>query len=267
MKELTKWLVDNQAVRMWRYPGGPGHVDVETEEDVSASQFALLGLKAARRCGIKVDPEVFFRALKGTLEDQDKKGPLVQRKVPKADKYGRHSIETVAGGGDRARGWCYNLRDKQAPQATARTGSMTAAAICSLAICKSELTKYKPFIDEEWGPKVDRAIYDGLAWMTTRWTFDRNPGYSWFHYYYLYGIERVGVLTKREYIGDQQWYNTGARWLVDQQGEAGSWQAEDWGATHVPYRTDTVDTAFALLFLRKATIPLDIIIDPPPVID
>jgi hypothetical protein len=103
--------------------------------------------------------------------------------------------------------------------------------------------------------------------MTTRWTFDRNPGYSWFHYYYLYGIERVGVLTKREFIGDQQWYNTGARWLVDQQGEAGSWQAEDWGATHVPYRTDTVDTAFALLFLRKATIPLDIIIDPPPVID
>lgn len=88
-----------------------------------------------------------------------------------------------------------------------------------------------------------------MAWMEVHFSITRNAnlGRAWY-YYYLYGLERVGVLCDARYIGEHDWYNEGAGALVCLQTPA-----NDWGGA--------VDTSFALLFLKRGTIPLK---TPPP---
>ena len=65
--------------------------------------------------------------------------------------------------------------------------------------------------------------------------------------YALYGIERAGVLGQPRLLGGQPWYVPGAKRLIDEQGRDGFWR----GQYH-----EAVDSAFAILFLKKATAPL-----------
>src|SRR5690606_9235807 len=87
----------------------------------------------------------------------------------------------------QARGWGYK------PGAATR-GSMTAAALAILVVCKSELEDYRGYADE-LGPQVDRALRDGAAWLAHRFSVDGNPGAEadWY-FYYLYPLERAGSL-------------------------------------------------------------------------
>ena len=59
---------------------------------------------------------------------------------------------------------------------------------------------------------------NGLAGRTSGWTeipASRRRGVG---LYYLYGVERVGRLTGRRFIGGHDWYREGADYLVRQQG-------------------------------------------------
>jgi Mg-chelatase subunit ChlD len=86
-----------------------------------------------------------------------------------------------------------------------------------------------------------------MEWLAGHFTVEENPGASRsFHHYYLYGLERVGVLAGTEFIGEHEWYPLGARHLVRTQGATGSWGAD-------PF----VDTCYSVLFLRRATLPLE----------
>ena len=79
------------------------------------------------------------------------------------------------------------------------------------------------------------------------------PGGRGWHYYYLFGLERAGVLTDKKFIGDHDWYREGASYLLEKQLPEGFWetQANEYG-------TAVSNTCFALLFLKRST--------PPPVI-
>jgi hypothetical protein len=65
------------------------------------------------------------------------------------------------------------------------------------------------------------------------------------HYAYLWAIERWCGLTGRTEVAGLDWYAAGARWLVDTQAADGSWTADD-----KPFE----NTCLALLFLRRATV-------------
>ena len=65
--------------------------------------------------------------------------------------------------------------------------------------------------------------------------------------YALYGIERAGVLGRRGAMGGKPWYAPGAVRLVNEQDRRGFWT----GGYNEP-----VQTAFAILFLKKATTPI-----------
>jgi hypothetical protein len=71
--------------------------------------------------------------------------------------------------------------------------------------------------------------------------------WSMFHLYYLYSLERVGVLYGiRLGLGDHDWYLEGALLLCRSQREDGTWVSYD----EIP----VVDTSVrALLFLKRAT--------------
>jgi hypothetical protein len=254
IRELTAWLVAAQtkdgAFSYWS-PARGG------QWDHSNLQFSLLALKAARRCGVEVPRSLWLRAAEHLLEEQERKGPPVARWVP-----GSPYADPAK---DAARGWGY-------ARGTPATGSMTAGCLSALVICRSELlgsATYSPALDA----KVLQATRDGAAWLGLRFTVEENPGpagapavrEAW-HYYYLYALERAGVLSGLVLYGRRDWYLEGAQFLVDGQRDAGSWfgqaalDSNPWKGAAGPdaATANFLDTCFALLFLKRATFKLDL---------
>ncbi|GAF90399.1 unnamed protein product, partial [marine sediment metagenome] len=62
------------------------------------------------------------------------------------------------------------------------------------------------------------------------------------YYYYLYGVERIGLASGYKYFGKKDWYKLGATRLINTQRGGG------WGSVK--------DTSFALLFLVRGRAPV-----------
>jgi hypothetical protein len=122
-------------------------------------------------------------------------------------------------------GWGYSRGEDDAGRAT-----MTAGGIGSMVIYRWMLRK--PWTDQ---PPVKR----GMEWLETN-VKGKLP--KW-HIYYLYGVERAGMLYGTDLIGTRDWYDEGAEWLIEHQEKNGSWRS-------------VTDTCFAILFLKRATAPL-----------
>jgi hypothetical protein len=236
--ELAKRLISFQSeAGGWRYY--PNDFHSGGSEDVSSTQFALLALSTASRLGYDVDERVFRKARAYLLAVQDKTGPVVPRAI--------HVPGAPADATDRARGFSYIRGAKAAPHWRATNGGMTAAGVASLLLVKQELGG-----DEE----LDRAVLDGFGWLGRYFTVRVNPGRAPFlggsyHYTYLYALERCGDLAGREVIGERSWYAEGARFLLARQREDGAFADPT-----CMNPKDVLGTAFALLFLKRASRPV-----------
>ena len=245
IQELASWLVSVQLDDgWWRYPHTP-------PSDLSNTQYALLGLRAARDCGAEVPLSRFVVALERCLATQQKDGKKVLRVIP-AEKPGEKSYTVDSG--DRANGWSY----QGDPTTQIVTGSMTTAGIAVLAICRDALlkpTRYGGYTDD-LDRKVGRAVQDGFAWLDKHWAVDHNPprGAPAWHYYYLYGLERAAAYAGRKHVGAHDWYLEGAKLLLAQQKPDGRWSTGAIGAREIS-PSDLCDTAWAILFLKQATRP------------
>ena len=212
IKKLAKFLLDNQQRSGWGYPdssqgGNPIY------SDQSNTQYALLGLRAAARCGLKIKTSVWVQAAKGLLGEQGRNG-----------------------------GWGYQRK-------TEPTGAMSMATMAGLVICRDQLTKGKR--QRKLCREIDEALSRGDEWMSKHWTVKFNPALPKRTdrtndqlYYYLYGLERVGSLLRTETIGKHPWYSEGTVVLLKRQESDGGWKAS--------YQK-LADTCFALLFLRRGT--------------
>ncbi|MHC4225373.1 MAG: prenyltransferase/squalene oxidase repeat-containing protein, partial [Planctomycetota bacterium] len=232
IRDAAKWLVEQQGAGfrsagrkvqpVWRYPAG-GY-------DLSNTQYALFGLSAANRCGVPTS-RVWLPVLRFLLGAQERNGPemMVSRYV--RDRQYLHRKKEKA----KVRGFGYTLN--RAP-----TGSMTTAGLCSLVLCHQALHK-KANYQTGWKKRTRTAIRDALAWLEEYYDVTENPmmGGSWWTYY-LFNLERAGVLLDQRYIGTRDWYREGAEVLMDSQLDSGSFGG-------------LVDTSFALLFLKRATVP------------
>ncbi len=240
MEELVQFLrVNQRRDGVWHY----GIVGLRKQRnrggyDHSNTQYALLGLKAARRMGVHVDPVIFRRTLDHLIKAQEKRGPRVARYDGRSPQRSRSMTY------DHARGWGYT--DLPKPKGGGAYGSMTAGSLGALVICRSELigTKgYSDHVDES----AEGSIWNGLAWLGKNFSVKGNPKTGGWHYYYLYALERAGVLAGVDYMGRHDWYGEGAKFLLDQQGPRGSWN--EGGGRELA-------TCFALLFLKRGTIPV-----------
>jgi hypothetical protein len=120
---------------------------------------------------------------------------------------------------------------------------MTAGAVGALVI-------YRHVLKLEY--KRDPKIVKGLDWLGKNFTEKENPKYQeprMWHLYWLYAVERVGILLGTEFLGRNEWYPVGAKHLLETQKADGSWDGVSIGGA-------TADTCFAILFLRRATKPL-----------
>ena len=193
--------------------------------DNSNAQYAALGLRACSEAGIVLPAEVLQLAMKYWTESQH--------------------VDPKSTG----RGWCYwcGSRDENSHRAW---GSMTAGAVGSLVI-------YHHILNEPW--LKDEAVLSGLEWMAKNFSVTQNPkrggpqdpGSVRYFSYWLYAMERAGVLYGTERLGAHEWYPEGAKVLLEAQEADGSWS----------FRSDidspVWDTCFAILFLRRATRPLN----------
>jgi len=130
-------------------------------------------------------------------------------------------------------------------------GSMTCAGIASLAIARDQLVRLKGGpLPPRRAREIEDLMLSGWGWLDRHWTIDRHPlkPRNGWYYYYLYNLERAGVLTRVRLVGGKDWYFEGAVQLLARQKKNGSWNEHGGG--------NITETCFALLFLKRATAPL-----------
>ncbi|MDH3590358.1 MAG: NPCBM/NEW2 domain-containing protein [Planctomycetota bacterium] len=232
IQQLASWLVKQQGAgyppaqrnrynKVWRYPRG-GY-------DLSCTQYALFGLAAANRCGFATS-DVWLPALRFILKAQEQDGPAVE--VSRYFRSGRYVRRHVEKG--KARGFAYQLDGRP-------TGSMTSAGLCSLVLCQAALYRTQKY-QENYRRRTRTGIRDALAWLEEYYDLSANPFYgtAWLNYY-LFNLERVGVLLDQRYLGTRDWYREGCERFFEVQFKNGAFGG-------------VIDTAFALLFMKKATV-------------
>ncbi|MCK4623996.1 MAG: hypothetical protein KAV00_01705, partial [Phycisphaerae bacterium] len=176
--------------------------------DNSNSQIAVLGVWAGTRNNIEVPPRYWRHVEKHWIADQMPDG-----------------------------GWAY--RGKKGGS----YGSMSAAGLATMFIC-FDVTHRKKFVK----CKADtdhKEIARGLKWMDKNFSAIANPhGPGHWYYYYLYGLERVGLASGYKYFGKKDWYKLCASNLIKRQSSNGSWGGR------------LCETSFALLFLARGQHPV-----------
>ncbi|HZE96647.1 MAG TPA: prenyltransferase/squalene oxidase repeat-containing protein [Planctomycetota bacterium] len=197
-----------------RKPGPPNG-------DNSNSQYAALGIRACLDANIDVDPSVLQRARQWWLKSQNSDGG-----------WGYNDKGDTGGGGGNESGVSNDSY-----------GSMTVGATGALCI-------YDYFMGIAY--KTDNNVLKGVDWLGKNFDVTKNPKKVSFAYlYYLYGLERAGMLFGTEKFGANEWYPDGANHLLSTQTPAGTWGGADKFPAYV-----NVDTCFAILFLRRGTPPL-----------
>lgn len=135
-------------------------------------------------------------------------------------------------------GWPY-IGATQPNQPVGSSHAMTAAGAYGWMICKTSLD---PKFSPETIGRQDR-VTRAIEYLDRNWKVD--PIALADAYYWLYSLERMCMAGKIDRIGTHDWYMEGAQWLLIRQRTDGTWSG-NYG--------HTVDTCFALLFLKRAYI-------------
>jgi hypothetical protein len=206
---------------------GPVYKKLSKLGDHSNTQFALLGLWAARRHGIPLErtfalAEVRFRRL------QNEDG-----------------------------GWGY-VGDQQRMESTK---TMTCVGLLGLAIGRGieyELLHLDKTMQGSAVKKLttqDPGIQRGLKKIGTAIgrPRGRTKDLPKENLYLLWSIERVAVLYNLKTMGDRDWYLWGAEILLANHEANGCWTGGGYWEAH-----PIIDTCFALLFLKRANLAPDL---------
>ena len=234
----------------WGYPH-QAPIDLEPEHpdwwDNSNTQYAVLGLNSAARCGVEIGRDVWQGVAEHFLAVQSPVGeerpglrltPHPRRNAEPERRYAVDAVDAVR------RGWNY----QECGNGCRPYGSMTCAGLASLAIARAHLREGKRFGGRpRLLSRIDTALRDGWAALEGMWTVWENPGYEGWTIYHLYGLERAGILCDVERLEGHDWYWEGALQLLLRQEDDGSWPT---------YMVEPVDTIWALLFLSRSTTPI-----------
>ncbi len=224
----------------WSYGiPGDGRVDYRNTlsgGDNSCTQFAVMASWIARRHGTQNAESLRL-----------------------ADTYFRNTVDTNTGG------WSYSTKNEQV------TPSMTCAGLLALAAKKgsdhppksqterpatqSLIPTRNDFSRDEKenelkkgeAEPIDTVVQRAFAYLGEQ--LRANPEDLSTDYYFLWSLERVGVIYGTRTIGGVDWYSWGSKRLLENQRPDGSWQAA---------YPATIDTSFALLFLTRANMATDL---------
>jgi hypothetical protein len=192
--------------------------------DNSNTQFALLGLWAARRQGLPLEPSLALVARRFEAS-QNPDGSFHYR--------GNSSVSPLP--------------------------TMTCAGLLGLAVGYGVARDTKG----QWGgkrtgrPLQDPAVTRAVKVLSQRVGEARkdpkSPPPAMTELYFLWSVERVAVLWRLKTIGLKDWYRWGLDMLFSHQRPDGSWHAGKGVGT-----TSDIDTCFALLFLQRVNLAEDL---------
>ncbi len=182
----ANWLQDElekQSFQRFAYP--------HTHQDLSNTQYGVLGLWTAERHGFRAKVDVWGGLLTGVVAYQKPSG-----------------------------GFSYRTDSNE-------TGAMTVGALMVLELALERV----PESSRKFGRArraAKAALAKGWRYLERQFVVDANPHGPAGHYdvwknYYLYGVERLAAIGQRTHIGTHDWYAEGARHLVDVQNDDGSW--------------------------------------------
>jgi hypothetical protein len=222
MQELVKELADLEVAGGFDYPG-------LGRADLSNTQVAALGFRAADQAGLTLPKGIWARLVEATLRHQE--SPV---EIPGSGLLPREQR--------RMAGFAYE-------PGGAPSASMTTAGLTVLGIASEVEGRVPHALDV----RVAEARQLAQNWLVQNFSVEGNPhGEAAWHYYYLYGLERAGAFGGFTHFGAHDWYAEGAAQLLKEQRADGGWRMDgrtSWPPTPMP----VANTCFALLFLRKAT--------------
>lgn len=210
--------------------------------DLSNTQYGILGLHAAARDGIFTSEHKRFEQvwrlmvetlLKLQIKGRGKKVEVENFFKPAEDG---ESVEIVK---VDPRGWGYGMDGADRNP----TLSMTCTGIASLAIAMGYLDQAGRLKAAE-KRAIEGSMLMGVGWLVdnmTVWHAGDPKMFDMRYRYYMYAMERAGVIAGFDKVGQVDWYRDGALSLLAQVGSDGSWNYSP------------VETAFALLFLKRAS--------------
>ncbi len=202
------------------------------ETDNSNTQFAILGVWVAGRHGIPTERALHHIARRFRLSQAPSGG------------WGYHyTVPGVMG-----------------------TPAMTGAGLLGLAVGLGLAEPDRTARDRKAAPPKDPAVEKGLRTLAEfigkpsgkkrAGTWLRGSGIAGVNLYFLWTLERVGVLYNLRHIHGKDWYAWGTETLLDCQGEDGSWAQG--GYPGAIGNMATVDTCFGLLFLKRTNLVQDL---------
>ena len=213
--------------RLAAYPQLPLAQKVADPGDNSCTQFAMMALWVAKRYGITPERNLLFT------------------------EYRFRKIQYDTGG------WGYNLGMSPYDPTSPDTGpslAMSSAGLLALALgqasdpkrAKVDLTKDRQVI----------AAFSSVASSIGNPVGDRSKVPSLEKlgrmYYALWSLERMAVVygLEKHKIGTKDWFGWGAELLIANQGFNGAWTGK--------YALGGCDTCFALLFLTRTNVAVDL---------
>jgi hypothetical protein len=240
-------------------------------DDNSINQFATLGLWAARRHDVKTDA-VLLKIDKRYRDNQNQDGSwgYVAR-----DDDGKLKDATTCAGliglavGQVIRNEAAAKSKTAKPQAEATKDPATAKALEYLGkalartakLAEPERKKRQQYAEEmlslheRWhkaNPAEKAAIGKALGKLEdppSRLKGTYIDADAWGDLYFLWSVERVGMIYDLSILGSRDWYSWGVEIILANQLPDGSWRDRFPG---VP------DTCFALLFLKRVNVAKDL---------
>ncbi len=205
LKEDIYWL---QAAAHKVNTGGIGFWYLKEEQaatqwDNSAIQYGVLGLWEGAKRGETVGGSLWAGVEKHFINDQNPDG-----------------------------GWGYSATAK-GTRASMVTAGLALLFITQDYVHRSDYKQVGRAMNHPLQKRIDKA----LEWLGKNYIPGKVVGYNRRPFYYMYGIERVGLASGYKYFNKQDWYSSGAEWLLQQ-------------------APTNHEAAFSLLFLVRGRVPV-----------
>ncbi|MGE4158759.1 MAG: hypothetical protein AB7F75_06655 [Planctomycetota bacterium] len=185
LEEIAKGLSKSISKQgSWGYPVAyPSLPELKNypkgqDDNHSTAQYAILGLEAARSCGVEVDKGIFKKAAEAFFKSQTENG-----------------------------GWNYGIGSRFNKHYTKPYVAMTCVGIATLCLAKG-------YSNAE---ACDSAIQRAIDYLQTAYKPDDLPcieGSQPWWAYSMYCVERAGVFMKTDTFGTIDWYDVGAREIL-----------------------------------------------------
>ena len=226
--------------------------------DCSITHYACLGLWAARRAGVEVDPQVWVRVLNWQSQAHNPDGGFAYWPGSiVGDGAGNSTLNMTVNSVGTGLIAIMNLDPKRVPQfdkegpaagGTTPPKKDTGALETVNLDKKADETKADAEMALAGTGKVPESAFatvkNAYAWVTTR--FEPVNQTSMSKAYYYYSMERMAALANVTKIGNRDWFNECADALISMQNADGSWAMTSFGGPQN-------DTCFAVLFLTRST--------------